>query len=201
MPLEDRRQLPPLVYIPETACVVQETHSPIAPKEEEPYTPKEPDIKSPIRRETQDSHASAPHSNSKGKLFAGKHRNLRGDKPLYKPRPLKGRGDRDKRKRSQKHFEDARECINRNRTMRETERQVRISHRSKSPSPVEGERPSRGGKRSPRGDRSPKRVVVKKERSISSDNQEREQLELKLEPINGDQTSETETYMFIEEAN
>ena len=212
MPLEDRRQLTPLVYIPEGTSIPQGPHPPMAPKEET-YTPKEQNTKSSLKRETlHASHASVTQSNRKNKIFSNKHKTLRPDKSTYKirgARNQKSRGEREKRKFEakikRKHFEDARECINRNRTIRESERQVRISHRSKSQgSPtLEGGRSPRPN-RSPREDRSPKRVVVKKEQSPSSDEERQmniDRLALKMEPINGDPGSECETYMFIEEAN
>ena len=114
----ERRQLTPLLYSPEgegTALSVG--------KEEEKRPRERLELKPATTREDKRTHASFSRSINNNKY----------DKPYkVKQRNLKMR-EREKHKfdlkekRVKKHFEDARECINRNRTKRQTQQHVRLS--------------------------------------------------------------------------
>ena len=158
----DRRQLIPLIYTPEG------NGTPVSVGKEEEKRPRERlDTKSVSNREDKRAHASFSQSISNNKY----------DKPYkVKQRNLKVR-EREKRKfdlkekRVKKQF-DARECINRNRTKRQTQQHGRLSRSD------DVTRTKNSVKR-----RSPKRSIKKDGKSA------------------GDQPTSEETYMFVDEAN
>eukprot|EP00800_Vazella_pourtalesii_P014279 TRINITY_DN360_c2_g1_i4.p1 TRINITY_DN360_c2_g1~~TRINITY_DN360_c2_g1_i4.p1 ORF type:complete len:345 (+),score=99.14 TRINITY_DN360_c2_g1_i4:1020-2054(+) len=161
----DRRQLTPLIYSPDRDL------PPVSvSKEEEKRSRLDTKLGS---REDKRAHASFSQTVNNNKY--DKHYKL-------KQRNLKVREKRKfdlKEKKVKKHFQDARECINRNRTKRQTQQHVRLSRSDDVTR----------NKNSLKRRSSPKRSVKKTTP------------ERKSGPGSNEQPTSEETYMFVDEVN
>ncbi|KAI6649120.1 Zinc finger CCHC domain-containing protein 7 [Oopsacas minuta] len=196
-----KSRLAPMVYLPEEHTPARGVSSPPTIKEErrsrERTSHKQTEIKSTHKRDEKRREPRGTYSRSPSykKQFINnkliKHNKY--EKNIHK-RTLKIRSREKpkydlKDKKIDKHFRDARECINRNRTKRQTQRHVRLSStddviRTKS-------------KNSPKRRYSPKR---RKEHSPDTPVLKMEQI-LNIDSENGEENIYEETFMFIDEVN